>query len=77
MTAMNEVQVHECLTDAGCDQALIAQFDAVCLKDRLRLLADYRRLLLERIHAEQKKLDCLDYLAWTVRSDADAKGGKR
>ncbi len=67
---MDGKQMRECLADAGCDAALIERFDALRgsgrLKEQLRLLGEYRRLLLDRIHAEQKKLDCLDYLLWTV-----------
>ena len=40
----------------------------------MRLLADYRRLLRERIHAEQKKLDILDYLVWTAKTNGSSAG---
>ena len=57
MIAMSEEQVYECLVDAGCGKDLIKQFEACqhsgSQKDQMRLLADYRRLLLERIHTEQ------------------------
>ena len=74
MIAMTEEQVHECLSDAGCDEELIKQFET-CQgsgrqKEQLRMLGDYRCLLLERIHAEQKKLDLLDYLVWNVKTNA-------
>ena len=69
---MTAEQVHECLADAGCDKELIKQFETCQSsgrqKEQLRLLGDYRRLLLERIHAEQKKLDLLDYLLWTIKN---------
>ncbi len=72
--AMNEEQMRECLTDAGCDETLIGQFEALrCSdrrKDQFRLLNDYRRQLLESIHTEQKKLDCLDYLLYAMKSNA-------
>ena len=76
MIAMSEEQVYECLADAGCGKKLIKQFEA-CQhsghqKDQLRLLGDYRRLLLERIHAEQEKLDLLDYLVWTVKTSTSS-----
>lgn len=29
MAAMNTEQIHECLTDAGCDEKLIGQFEAL------------------------------------------------
>lgn len=81
MIAMSEEQVYECLTDAGCDKELIKEFETCQSsgrqKEQLRLLADYRRLLLERIHAEQKKLDLLDYLVWTVKTNgSSAEEGK-
>ena len=72
MFAMSEEQIHECLADAGCNKELIKQFEAYQSsgrqKEQLRLLGDYRHLLLERIHAEQKKLDLLDYLVWNVKN---------
>ena len=76
MIAMSEEQVYECLSDAVCGKELIKQLE-VCQhsghqKDQLRLLGDYRRLLLERIHAEQKKLDLLDYLLWTVKTSTSS-----
>ena len=74
MIAMSEEQIHECLADAGCDKELIKQIEACQSsgrqKDELRLLGDYRRLLLEKIHAEQKKLDLLDYLVWNMKTNA-------
>ncbi len=74
MIAIREEQIYECLADAGCGRELIKQFEACQRsgrqKDQLRLLGDYRRLLLERIHAEQKKLDLLDYLVWNMRTNA-------
>ena len=60
MIAMSEEQIHECLTDAGCDKELIKEFETYQSsgrqKEQLWLLGDYRHLLLERIHAEQKKI---------------------
>ena len=74
MIAMSEEQIYECLADAGCNKELIKEFETCQSsgrqKEQLRLLGDYRHLLLERIHAEQKKLDLLDYLVWTVKTNA-------
>ena len=74
MIAMSEEQIYECLADAGCDKELIKEFETCQSsgrqKKQLRLLGDYRHLLLERIHAEQKKLDLLDYLVWNVKTNA-------
>ena len=76
MIAMSKEQVRECLTDVGCGKELIKQFEACQRsgrqKEQLRLPGDYRRLLLERIHAEQKKLDLLDDLVWTVKTSTSS-----
>ncbi len=60
------------LHDAGCNQTFIDEFDALpgtCAK-RCRLKA-YRRELLDGIHTEQKKLECLDYLIYQLRTDGN------
>ncbi len=74
MIAMSAEQVHECLADAGSDIELIKQLET-CQSSghqqaQLRLPGDYCRLLPDRIHAEQKKLDLLDYLIRTVKYKA-------
>ena len=61
-------KTRENLRDAGCDEALIAELDALpssCA--RLCRLKTYRRDLLDGIHAEQRKLECLDYLIYRLR----------
>ena len=63
-------KTHENLRDAGCDEALIAELDALpssCA--RLCRLKTYRRDLLDGIHAEQRKLECLDYLIYQLRCE--------
>ena len=77
MIAMSEKQVRECLADAGCGKELIKQFETCQSserqKDQLRLLDEYRHLLLKRIHTEQKKLDLLDYLLWNLKTNASSQ----
>ena len=77
MIAMSEKLVRECLADAGCGKELIKQFETCQSserqKDQLRLLDEYRRLLLKRIHTEQKKLDLLDYLLWNLITNASSQ----
>ena len=54
------------LADAGCDNEQIEQFMDFLKSGRkeagLSLLAKHRRFLLDCYHADQKKIDCLDYL---------------
>lgn len=58
------------LLDAGCDNEQIERFIAFLKtgqKDAgLSLLAKHRRFLLDCYHADQKKIDCLDYLIYTM-----------
>ncbi|MCD7828808.1 MAG: hypothetical protein LUC35_03410 [Clostridiales bacterium] len=65
--ANNEAQrFHQNLIDIGFGEEMVSR--CVLLKQEgrtgelLLMLKDSRRDLLTRIHAEQKQLDCLDYL---------------
>lgn len=59
------------LRDAGCDRDTIAAFLEELrthrLQEGLKRLAVHRRSLLEELHKEQKQLDCLDYLVYTLQ----------
>lgn len=58
------------LRDAGCDPEVISDFMRYCdesdVNGQLRLLERQRKGLLERVHAEEKKIDCLDYLVYQI-----------
>lgn len=57
------------LRDAGCSEELIEQYaSAASGCARMCLLKKHRRELLNSIHSEQKKLECLDYLIYQLRS---------
>ena len=59
------------LKDVGCSDMLIEQFlnllQIGTQKERLRLLNEHRNSLLDSIHDNQKKLDCLDYLIFEMK----------
>ena len=59
------------LKDAGCSDMLIEQFlnllQIGTQKEWLRLLNEHRNSLLDSIHDNQKKLDCLDYLIFEMK----------
>ena len=78
MMTLDTKRIIENLEDAGCDAALTEQFEALWAKSdqkgQMRLLNGYRRLLLDEIHAGQKKLDCLDYLIYQLKAQ-QANGG--
>ncbi|WP_101553053.1 hypothetical protein [Anaerotruncus massiliensis (ex Togo et al. 2019)] len=61
------------LMDAGCGPDLIARF-LDCLreggrKDQLKMLSGHRDALLDRIHRDERRIDCLDYLIYRIERD--------
>lgn len=57
------------LIDAGCEESLVREYAKLEDADaRMRWLRAYRRGLLDGIHTEQRKLDCLDYLIFSLRN---------
>ncbi|MCC8166822.1 MAG: hypothetical protein LIQ31_11890 [Planctomycetes bacterium] len=58
------------LCDAGCDAALADKFmkfhEEGEIEEQLRLLKTHRAALLKTIHEHQKKIDCLDYLVFSL-----------
>jgi len=68
------------LIDAGCDQKIIQRcMDLVQGKktaEMKRILARHKQTLLDTVHAEQKKIDCLDYLIYKIDKD-QRRGGTR
>lgn len=59
------------LLDAGCPQALIVQFTAQHSRrnttEQIRLLTEHRSTILNSVHEEQAKLDCIDYLLFQLK----------
>ena len=65
-----EESVIQNLRDAGCSQTTISRF-MECLKngaekEELQILSRHRKTLLDRIHREERKIDCLDYLVYQI-----------
>jgi len=63
--------VRQNLIDAGCDPQTMASclgcFDEGNLAKMLPALAKHRQALLDKLHREQKRIDCLDYLIYTIQ----------
>lgn len=71
MAAEIDEKMIQNLKDAGCEPETVILFLQLC-KDgnangQLSLLAEHRKKLLDEIHREQAKLDCLDYLIYQMR----------
>ncbi len=63
------------LRDAGCPEDFIKRFIA-CLThgtpaERERMLEQERRCILEKVHDEQKRLDCFDYLRYALKKEQE------
>ena len=76
-----DASVLENLRDAGCDDGMIEHYREIAANDGaggpalIRLLTPYRKALLDALHADQVKLDCLDYLLFQLWK-AQTKGMK-
>ena len=55
------------LKDAGCDEELITKCIKKYNKMLIKSLQCHRCCLLDKLHEEQKKIDCLDYLIYTLK----------
>jgi len=58
------------LADAGCDAATTEQFLTLeregKLKEQRRLLLKQREQLLQTVHENQERIDCLDFLLYSM-----------
>ena len=61
------------LRDAGCGGKMVEKVLALEAEGereaQLRLLFAHRKLLLKRLHREEKRIDCLDYLVHQMRKE--------
>lgn len=65
-----EQQYYRNLLDAGCTprsaEAYLALLQEGKNAELLRGLSAHRRRLLERLHADQRQIDCLDYFVFQI-----------
>lgn len=63
--------VEQNLRDAGCDEACIREFMKSMRQNKdaegMKALLRHRSKLLDAMHREQKRIDCLDYLLYQMR----------
>lgn len=69
--------LHQNLLDAGCGEELTERLEGLLYQGEekavLDILAKHRKRLLDCCHAEQKKLDCLDYLVYRMEKETHMK----
>lgn len=65
------------LEDAGCDRETAERFITLegtgDTQEQLKLLSIHRKRLLDRIHSEENRIDCLDYLVYQLQKNMAAK----
>lgn len=70
-------QMAENLRAAGCEEDFIAEFRHVMARGRARereqMLEKQRRCILSKLHDQQKKLECIDYLRHRLRQQEGQK----
>ncbi len=80
---MNTLQAEDALLlcnlkDAGCGMQTVKQFFQLRsegkTQQQLRLLLRQRNSLLRKVHENQAKIDCLDYLIYTMKPDRKNSG---
>ena len=58
------------LIDAGCGPELVRQCAALVRQNEtselMRVLSRHRRSLLDTVHQNEKRIDCLDYLIYQL-----------
>ena len=61
------------LSDAGCDAVLIEKFleldNKKKRKEQYLLLSRYKATLLETLHNDQYKIDCLDHMVYMMEKE--------
>lgn len=63
--------LHQNLVDAGCDEKMTEQCMTLAKEHRkgdiFPLLSAHRTALLKAVHTDQRRIDCLDFLVYTMR----------
>lgn len=70
---LKEESIIQNLRDSGCGEDFIKAFVEALrgqkISEGLKLLEAHRRVLLDELHKEQKRIDCLDYLVYKMRKE--------
>lgn len=75
---MSGEELTRALRDAGCDDADAKEFLRLCTEGQTakakKILSRHRKKLLAGIHAEERKISCLDYLVYEMERSTVAAG---
>ena len=66
--------LRENLKDAGCDPDMIRRCEALAQSEKqgelMRVLSQHRRALLDAVHENERRIDCLDYLVYQLEKQS-------
>ena len=66
--------LRENLKDAGCDLDMIRRCEALAQSEKqgelMRVLSLHRRVLLDAVHENERRIDCLDYLVYQLEKQS-------
>ena len=58
------------LIDAGCDNSFAEEYTRLIIGGKTRsvlnILGNHRKKLLDEVHTNQKRIDCLDHLIYKI-----------
>ena len=67
--------LRENLKDAGCDSDMIHRCEVLVQSEKrgelMRVLSLHRRALLDAVHENERRIDCLDYLVYQLEKQAN------
>ena len=67
---MSGEELSQALRDAGCDEVTATELMKLYAEGQTakaqKLLSQHRKELLDGIHAEERKISCLDYLVYEM-----------
>lgn len=58
----NRDYLAKCLCDCGFEENCTENFEKSCRNEKIRLLYNRRRALLDELHTVQREIDILDYM---------------
>lgn len=66
-------KIIETLTDIGCDEQFIGQILSkdTAITEQICLLTEKRAQLLKQLHRAEKNIDCMDYLIYELKKEAE------
>lgn len=75
------LRIRRNLSDVGCDSPFIEKFLLLEQKERrreqLHLLAQHRLSLLEELHRDQYRIDCLDHMVYIMEQEMEVSENGR